>query len=147
MKRWAVLSRDKTCRFVLGRGVDELPHGYRTVLFVLNNPSIADAEIDDATVLKCWRYTLAWDYHRMIFVNCNPWRATDPSLAQIPRQSLLEKNDEHVDRQATLADLIVCAWGGNADLFLSRRATALLVATKKPLYLKGNLTPQIWRPT
>jgi hypothetical protein len=129
------------------------------VLFGLNNPSIADSEIDDQTVRKGWAYTRAWGYHRMVFVNTNPHRSTNPDSAVVPPEAVLAENDTHLRFAAAEASLIICAWGTKARPELAARALAVLRCQKPlhilelskdgtpkhPLYLKGTLQPTLWR--
>jgi hypothetical protein len=159
MKRWALLSPCQTYRYILGREEDDqlFPAADRTLLFVLNNPSTATADVDDQTSKKCWKYARLWDYRRMLFVNTNPWRSTDPKSAQMPPEAILAANDAHVREAAAAAALIVCAWGGSARHILVHRAIKALSdkplhylelskkgTPKHPLYLPGNLQPQPW---
>lgn len=161
MMREAVISPCGLYRFYLARQVTPLFHKVRTVAFGLLNPSKADAEIDDATVRKGWAYTRAWDCHRMVFVNTNPYRSTDPKSARTPPESVLLENDEYLRRAAREAAFFVCAWSTKVDPELAVRATRVLQAVaplhilemsvngytpKHPLYLRGNLQPTLWRP-
>ena len=129
------------------------------MLFVLNNPSKADAKIDDPTVRRGWAFTRAWDYHRMIFANVNPYRSTDPKSALIPPENILAENDTHLRFAAAEADLIICAWGTKANPQLAARAFRVLYLQKPlhvielskdgipkhPLYLKRDMQPIRWR--
>lgn len=160
MNRAAIISQCGDYRFSLVR--EELPllTSKGMVLFVLNNPSIADAEIDDRTCMKCWRYAQAWGYHRMVFVNTNPHRSTDPDSAIVPPENILQENDTHIRFAAHEANLIICAWGGDAYPDLAARALRVLKCQKPlhvlelskhgipkhPLYLKGSLLPNLWNP-
>lgn len=160
MMREAVISPCGLYRFYLARQVTPLFHKVRTVAFGLLNPSKADAEIDDATVRKGWAYTRAWDCYRMVFVNTNPYRSTNPKSARMPPESVLLENDEYLRRAAREAHIFVCAWGTKASLELAFRATRVLqaetdlhflalcvdgVTPKHPLYQRGDLQPTLWR--
>ena len=160
MKREAELSPCGTYRFSLTRWEEPGIKTLGSVLWVLNNPSIADAEVDDMTVKKCWRYTRGWGFTKMIFVNCNPYRSTDPKLAKLPNRWARGWNDRTVKKLASKADLIICAWGQGAEpeladhmfrlltVDLGREVCALELcndgAPKHPLYLKADLQPITW---
>ncbi len=161
MKRSAVISKCGQYRFLLERSETPLFNSKGTALFVLNNCSKADADIDDPTVRRGWGYTRAWDYHRMLFANTNPHRSTDPDSAVAPPESILLENDDYLRRAAVEADLIVCAWGVKAKPELVKRAMRILNARrvpmhvlalskdgvpKHPLYLRKDAEPQIWLP-
>lgn len=129
------------------------------VAWVLNNPSTADGEEDDATVRKCWRYTTDWGYGHMEFVNTNPWRSTNPKLACMPPEEALGINDQWVRNAVTDSVITIAAWGAEANPVLARRAFKVIHElgplyamriTKgghpyHPLYLPGNLKPTEWR--
>lgn len=141
------------------RGV---PPSNSYVLWVLCNPSTADGETDDATERRGWGFTLAWGYPSFKFVNTNPSRSTDPKKARMPDEAIVVLNDLYLVTHAQAASVVVCAWGANADRILARRAEAVVRAAtagtdkvrflaltskgipKHPLYLPGDLLPQIW---
>lgn len=159
MRRWADISECGQYRLALGREVDLLTWASRTVLFVLNNPSIADAETDDPTVNRGWAYAQRWGFHRMVFCNVNPYRSTDPKLAKVSPANVLIANDIVLQSWGVRADLVVAAWGTKADQQLVHRATEVLLSVcdlyalefakggspKHPLYLKGSLDPVLWK--
>lgn len=153
--RSAVLSECGTYRYVLERAAKGEELG--TVMFALANPSTADAVEDDATSDKGWRYTKAWKCSRMIYVNANPYRATNPWEAKTPPDSILSLNDAYLRQSAKRADMVVLAYGHVADKALAARMVSVLVSTgaplytlqlaldgtpKHPLYLKNNLFPK-----
>ena len=154
----AVISDCTIFRYRLLREFDDaLLSG--TALFVLNNPSVADANIDDATARRGMGYTKDWGYSHMWFGNTNPYRSTDPSLAEIPPEPVLAINDQHLRDMAREADIVIAAWGADANRELSIRAINVirevadiyaLAFTKKGiprhiLYLKKDLKPQLYR--
>ena len=134
MKRGAIISPSGTYRFSCSREETPLFGSKGTALFVLNNPSKADALIDDPTVRRGWGYTRAWGYHRMVFMNTSPHRSTDPDSALMPPEAVLAENDTHLRFAAAEADLIVCAWGTKASPALAARAVAIL-RCQKPLHV------------
>lgn len=72
----AVLSDDEIYRYILTRVWDEtLP----PMVWVMLNPSIADATIDDPTVRKCIGFAKRHGYGGVIIVNLYAYRATNPS--------------------------------------------------------------------
>lgn len=158
IQRAAVLSPCGVYRFRLTREDVTLFPSDGAVLFVLNNPSTADATVDDQTVRKAWGFTRSWGFNRMCFVNTNPHRSTDPKLAVIPDEAILTENDTHLRFAAAEASLVVCAWGTKAEQKLVTRALAVLrlqkplhvieLSThgipKHPLYLRGNLPAVPW---
>lgn len=162
MNRDAVISECGLYRYSLTRddGAARQINWRKTLVFALNNPSIADHKIDDPTARRGWGYVLSWGYWRMIFVNTNPHRSTDPASAILPPEEILRENDGHLLWAAKQADLIICAWGTKARPELAVRAVKILSSVrplhvlalskdgipKHPLYLKGDLQPQLWKP-
>jgi len=164
MMRGAVLSECMTYRYQLVRQL-EREHWHEglklgAIAWVMNNPSTADAEVDDATIRKCWGYTLKWGYGHMMVVNTNPYRSTDPAAARIPPADILTANDSWLRYAVTQCPYVVAAWGNDANPELARRAVNVihqlgplhaLRITKKgqpahPLYLPGDLQPTLWAP-
>lgn len=163
-QRSAVLSECGNYRFQLMRGLDREEYKTTTipgaVAWILNNPSTADHEVDDPTVRRAWAFTLRWGYGAMMFVNTNPYRATDPKLAKVPDEQVLLANDSWLAYAMGQCPLVVAAWGDKANKELARRAVAVvhpigplyclgqtqLDNPRHPLYLPGDLTPVLWKP-
>ena len=118
-----------------------------SVLFVMLNPSTADAYADDPTIRRCMGFARSWGYGGIMVGNLFAFRAADP------------RNDVVLGNLARAADLIVCAWG--AHRMVTRRAPAViellrrighphyleLTATgepRHPLYLRADLSPVPW---
>src|ERR1700749_3282622 len=79
----AVISDCKKYRYLLRRTWDERRI---RVLFIMLNPSTADAEIDDPTIKSCVRLCKENGFGSIEVVNLFGWRATDP-------KELLEVDD------------------------------------------------------
>jgi hypothetical protein len=131
VKRTAEISPCKLYRHLLGREFepgDELyrPGLHGSALFVLNNPSVADAEIDDPTCRRGMGFTAAWAFARMWFANTNPVRSTDPNSAFWPSKQALEWNDWYLHTSALVASVVVVAWGDKARDELATRALRVL---------------------
>ena len=74
MKGWADLSRCGRYRYALGRRWGE----GREALFVLLNPSTADAALDDPTLRRCIGFARREGCGASRTVNLFAWRATAP---------------------------------------------------------------------
>lgn len=90
------------------------------VNFVMLNPSIADDTFDDPTIRRCVGFAKRWGYCGLVVTNLFAYRATDPKdLHDLLmkeggfRLAIGEDNSSHLDREAKMAHLVVCAWGDN----------------------------------
>lgn len=153
----AVFSDCGTYRYRLERkwapelGVDP----ERNVLFVMLNPSVADAVVNDRTVTRCVRFAKSWGYASLTVCNLFALRSTDPRALHAHTDPVGPGNDEEIARCVRHADLIVAAWGP-PGMFLYRDQTVMpllgplvycLGMTKDghprhPLYLLKTTRPQ-----
>lgn len=142
-------------RFVLTRA---WPGGDGECLFVMQNPSTADATHDDPTIKRCIKFAASWGFSSLRVVNTNPVRATDPADCYVPSETILAHNDWHVRRALRGALRVVAAWGVDANAELVARMLRLLAARdvcvlgltkhgvpRHPLYLRKDTTPELWR--
>lgn len=53
--------------------------GEGTAFWLLNNPSTADALLDDPTVLRGAAFSQRWGFRRMVFGNWSPYRSSSPA--------------------------------------------------------------------
>ncbi len=80
--------------------------------FVMLNPSVADAIVDDPTIRRCMSFARRERCGSLEVVNLFAFRATNPSAlisAAVPDGGL--QGDAVISATVTRADLIVCAWG------------------------------------
>lgn len=111
----AVLSDDGVYRYVLRRDLGTLG-GEGTCLFVMLNPSTADATKDDPTLRKCMKFARRWGYARLTVANLYALRSKSPDLLWTVQDPVGPENDHHLSLAFGGADLIVCAWGAKAGL-------------------------------
>jgi len=106
--RGAVISLDQKYRYHLWR---RAPDARNRCLFVMLNPSVADAHQDDPTIGRCVDYARRWGHDGLDVVNLFAWRATDP--AELPKvdDPIGERNQDYLLRLARECMLVVCAWG------------------------------------
>lgn len=92
------------------------------LLWVMLNPSIADAERDDPTIRRCRKWASRWGYGGMLVVNIYPYRSPDPGrlAAWLASESTVElgrvraRNLETIREASAEAGKVVCAWGDGA---------------------------------
>lgn len=157
----AVLSDCGRYRYALDRGPFELPLGNPgglTVLFIMLNPSTADAAEDDPTIRRCIGFARTWGYERLTVANLYGYRATKPADLWNADDPIGPDNDEHLVRLAREATRVVAAWGGDIGpepgrdcqiIEMVPRGLTCLGFTKSgrprhPLYVKGDAEPEFY---
>lgn len=152
----AVLSDCGTYRYALWRDhVSLLNKG--CVLFVMLNPSTADASKDDQTIRRCRGYVERWGYGRLAVANLYAFRATDPRGLHDAEDPVGPDNDEWIERLADEADRIIVAWGADVGPIRDRpervahqlgevEALGLTVSgqPRHPLFVRANAEPTPW---
>lgn len=131
----AVLSPDEKYRYLLTR--QRAGTGPPLVMGMLN-PSKADHEINDPTVLKCIALADRENASALIIWNLCAWRATDPRELRRCPDPVGPDNDMHIRSQCRTGSRVVVAWG-NGGSILGRDAavTAMLTAAGVHLVCLG----------
>lgn len=99
------------------------------LVFVLLNPSTANATQDDPTIRRCMAFGKRWGYRDLTVVNLFALRATNPAaLRQHGTAAIGEHNDAVLRwaRNETRTHTVVAAWG-NHGRHLERDAAVLRV--------------------
>jgi len=98
--------------------------------FVMLNPSIADADIDDPTIRRCMSFAQRESAGGIMVVNLYALRATDPARLKADDNPIGPDNDDHIRELASGAfhtsGSIVCAWGANAALARSVNVATMI---------------------
>lgn len=129
LERDAVISDCGKYRYLLRRTWD---HGKPRALFIMLNPSTADAEIDDATIRSCIRLSKGLGYGSFEVVNLFAFRATDPSELQQADDPIGPRNDEKIEAALLRCDLAICAWGAHQMAESRGRAVRSMIRTHRP---------------
>ena len=88
----------------------------KSCVFVMLNPSTADADDDDPTIRRCVGFAKSWGYERLEVVNLFAYRATSPrSLLALTHEHdpVGWDNQRHVEIATHSAGVVVCAWGSH----------------------------------
>jgi hypothetical protein len=117
----ALFSQCGLYRYALAR---RLGTGDRACLFVMLNPSTADASTNDATLRRCLGYARSWDYDILYIANFAAYRTTDPKFLYKVDDPIGPYNDAIVMQLAKAAPLVVVAWGVHASKLDAARASA-----------------------
>jgi len=125
----AVLSPCGAHRYLLTREVLAPRRGdaLLSALFVMLNPSTADAHEDDATIRRLTGMVRSWKgYGRFEVVNLFTYRSTDPKMLVGNPRVNDARSDSYLVAAAARADRIVCGWGANAFAIHPTRATTVV---------------------
>jgi hypothetical protein len=110
MQRTAQLSPCDTFRYRLGRAWTD--DGFRKPLvFVMLNPSTADADQDDATIRRCVRFADANGFGSIDVVNLFAYRATKPADLRRAGYLVGPENDRHIVEAVRASGAVCLAWG------------------------------------
>jgi len=130
--------------------------GLPSIVWVMLNPSTADATRDDPTIRRCVGFARRWGLGGVYVVNLFAWRATDP--AEIRRRRASGHDVVGPENDAAIAEYsterpVVAAWGAHGGLGdrdrqvirLLHPASLFALSTtnegypRHPLYLPGDL--------
>lgn len=113
--------------------------GGPTCLFVMLNPSTADAKKNDKTVTRCIGFAERENCGLLEVVNLFAWRATDPRELKRAADPVGPENDTAIVAAAGRAKLVIAAWGGSIPATLRTRPAAVLemLARLGPVWCLG----------
>ncbi|MGA8363618.1 MAG: DUF1643 domain-containing protein [Solirubrobacteraceae bacterium] len=132
-----------------------------TVMWIMLNPSTADARCDDPTIRRCVSHSRRWGYGGLVVCNLYAIRCTDPRILDSLGDIIGVGNDEHISVLAASSDLILAAWGSKpnrgaypdrAEFVLDRLRAHDLYAIgtcsngepRHPLYSRNDVLPELW---
>lgn len=129
MSRGALISECKRYRYTL----DRVWNGrLASCTFIMLNPSVADANIDDPTIRRCIAFAQREDCGAIRVVNLFAFRATSPQKMKAAANPVGPRNDEILDavlrRAAQDASPVVAAWGVHGSHFERDQVVAALAA-------------------
>lgn len=107
----ATISECGRYRYALSRRLSDSAIAPAEALFVMLNPSTADACVDDATIRRCKGFALRFGCSHLLVANLYAWRATNPRDLWAAPDPIGPENDAVIAALAERASLIVCAWG------------------------------------
>ena len=181
----ALISPCGAYRYTLGRTLDEddpllqvakqawcaengITRHHKPCLFVMLNPSTADASLDDPTIRRCKVFAAREGCTFLTVVNLFALRATDPAELLKHADPFGPENLEHIRRELRRHDpermghLIVAAWGAHPMATSHPKMKALhdeisacgamcfgttkAGAPRHPLYLRSDAELMKWTP-
>lgn len=94
-------------------------------IFIMLNPSTADADLDDPTIRRCMSFAKREGCGKLFVLNLFALRATDPDTMLSHNDPEGPDNWEHFRRRFGSAnyidpltqdkDIVICAWGAHGD--------------------------------
>jgi hypothetical protein len=127
------------------------------LVFILLNPSTADASQNDPTIRRCIGFAKRWGFGGIVVVNLYAYRARNP------RDMLAADDPVGTDNDRIIAEVVdgntvVAAWGTNARHERVAEVLELIPRTKRllaleitkyghpryPLYVLGEAQPLPW---
>ena len=161
MNGHAVISPCGKYRYVLTRQIQTtLPLPGEPILFVMLNPSTADASIDDPTIRRCMGFARAWGRNGICVANLFAIRSTDPAGIAAASDPVGPENNAWLQRLASQCKDVVCAWGSHKqaahrqryvrDIMLDAGAQIWCLGTTKdgsprhPLYVPNSQQLERW---
>jgi len=123
------------------------------VVFIMLNPSRADATTDDPTLRRCISFAQSWGYGSLEVVNLFAYRASNPAILNQVTDPVGPENDRYLEKAVEGSDKIIVAWGNRGILRNRSRVvihsltgfgtlyclgTTQLGYPRHPLYVKGN---------
>jgi len=150
----ATFSKCGKYRYVLRRSLEgpskSQLFSYQSILFIMLNPSTADADTDDATIRRCMQFGIREGMTHLSVVNLFAYISTFPRGLKTTRDPIGFGNDAHIQNEVKAATMIVAAWGYNimaesrgAEITKRYGPFNCLGKTKKgaprhPLYVRGS---------
>ena len=132
----AIISSCGRYRYTLERQLSML--GKRgACLFIMLNPSTADAELDDPTIRRCKGFAEGFGYNHLIVVNLFAFRATKPADLYKSGDPVGPHNDTHIRRAMKRSGLVICGWGSNDALGRDTNIKRFAVDTQTELKCLG----------
>lgn len=110
----AIISACGQYRYRLDRDTDTIFPTAGPALFIMLNPSTADAALDDPTIRRCRGFADTWDCSALVVANLYALRATNPGDLWKHPDPVGEQNDYWLSRLIREHETVVCAWGANA---------------------------------
>ncbi len=89
--------------------------GTKACLFIMLNPSRADATRSDNTVTRCIKFSQQWGYHQLWVVNLFAYRTPYPGDLYSANDPIGDDNDFYISLAVRQADEVVVAYGNHGS--------------------------------
>ncbi len=135
----AMISADGRYRYLLTRALHTPGTGRGQLLWIMLNPSTADAQVDDPTIRRCIGFTERLGYTSLAVVNLYAFRTAKPADLWRTRYPLGPDNDTVLRRSIREAARVVVAWGAGIKGRMHRVTSVVRLAEdlQQPLWCLG----------
>ena len=130
-----------------------------TILFIMLNPSTANAETDDPTIRRCLNFAKSWGYGGIEVVNLFALVSSDPEKLLTTPNSIGENNGQVILQASGRSKKIIVAWGAFREAIARGKEVIRLLDKfdiyclgrtksghpKHPLYLRSDVNPVIYQ--
>lgn len=158
----AIISKCGRYRYRLERKLQGIPKFKSACVFIMLNPSTADAELDDPTIRRCKGFAERFSCDTLVVVNLFAFRATKPAVlykAKNLNEMVGPENDKHILAALNLPGMKICGWGANnamgRDDVIRRLAATVNVgltclgktqsgAPRHPLFVSADAPLEVW---
>jgi hypothetical protein len=110
----------------------------KSVLFVMLNPSTADAEKPDPTIRRCVRFALDFGGRELSVVNLFAFRTPQPEELWAAARERVDiigpHNDRHILEAVQQSDIVIAAWGVDKNAKARAAVVASDIEKIKPLH-------------
>ena len=161
----AEISPCKKYRYSLWRIWDQ---GKPLCMFIMLNPSTADANEDDPTIRRCIGFAKSWGYGGILIGNLFSFRTKNPEklwtayLNYLCRSKNIEPNDQFYfhylkEMKDKIDGIVIAGWGNNGKNYerqIKKTRSVFPVLyhlgltkngqPRHPLYLKSDTKPILW---
>lgn len=110
----AFISKDELYRYSLTRYTDPVFTADNTLVFIMLNPSTADANTDDPTIRKCKGFSERWGFRNFAVINLYAFRSTNPKELWKVEDPIGPQNNWCIEDHIKSFKHFICAWGNNA---------------------------------
>ena len=85
-------------------------------MFLMLNPSTADAHRDDPTIKRCIGFARQWGYSSLVVGNLFAFRTAFPKALKRCSEPIGPENNDWLTALAGESDTLVAAWGNHGQL-------------------------------
>lgn len=134
MKTGATFDKTEKYRYLLWR---EWDRSRPSCVFIMLNPSTADATKDDPTIRRAMSFAEQFGFGRFEAVNLFAYRATDSRILARVRNPVGRDNDSFILESVDRCDECFVAWGNQGTLGARSRVVLDLIPAGTVLHCLG----------